>query len=48
MEIYKKQPTVALSTYKAEYIGQANTTQESMYLTQLLMTVVFTLAHNVW
>jgi len=42
----KKQPTVALSTYKDEYIGQANTTQESMHLTQLLngMTVGFTLA----
>lgn len=32
----KKQPTVALSTCEAEYIGLATTTQESMYLTQLL------------
>ena len=32
----KKQPTVALSTCEAEYIGMANTTQESLYLTQLL------------
>lgn len=32
----KKQPTVALSTCEAEYIGLANATQESMYLTQLL------------
>ena len=32
----KKQPTVALSTCEAEYIGLAATTQESMYLTQLL------------
>ena len=31
----RKQPTVALSTCEAEYIGLANTTQESMYLTQL-------------
>lgn len=32
----RKQPTVALSTCEAKYIGIANTTQESMYLTQLL------------
>lgn len=32
----KKQPTVALSTCEAEYIGLATTTQESMYLAQLL------------
>lgn len=32
----KKQPTVALSTCEAEYIGLTTTTQESMYLTQLL------------
>ena len=32
----RNQPTVALSTCEAEYIGLANTTQESMYLTQLL------------
>lgn len=32
----KKQPTVALSTCEAEYIGLATATQESMYLTQLL------------
>lgn len=32
----KKQPTVALSTCEAENIGMSNTTQESMYLTQLL------------
>lgn len=32
----KKQATVALSTCEAQYIGLANTTQESMYLTQLL------------
>lgn len=32
----KKQHTVALSTCEAEYIGLATTTQESIYLTQLL------------
>lgn len=32
----KKQPTVALSTCEAEYIGLANTTQESLYLMQLM------------
>lgn len=32
----RKQPTVALSTCEAEYIGLATTTQESMYLIQLL------------
>lgn len=32
----KKQPTVALSTCEAECIGLAATTQESMYLTQLI------------
>jgi len=32
----KKQPTVALSTCEAEYIALAATTQESIYLTQLL------------
>lgn len=32
----KKQPTVALSTCEAEYIGLATTTQESIHLTQLL------------
>lgn len=32
----KKQPVVALSTCEAEYIGLANATQESMYLSQLL------------
>lgn len=32
----KKQPTVALSTCKAEYMAQAATTQESLYLVQLL------------
>lgn len=31
-----KQPTVAPSTCEAEYIGLPNTTQESMYPTQLL------------
>ena len=32
----KKQPTVALSTCEAEYMGLGTTTQESLYLTQLL------------
>lgn len=32
----RRQPTVALSTCEAEYIGLAATTQESLYLTQLL------------
>jgi len=32
----KKQPTVALSTCEAEYIGLATTNQESLYFTQLL------------
>lgn len=32
----KKQPTVALSTCEAEYIGLATATQESIYLTQLV------------
>lgn len=32
----KKQPTVALSTCEAEYMALAATTQESLYLTQLL------------
>lgn len=32
----KKQPTVALSTCEAEYIGLATTTQESIYLNHLL------------
>ena len=32
----KKQPTVALSTYEAEYIALATTIQECLYLTQLL------------
>lgn len=32
----RKQPTVALSTCEAEYIGLANNTQESIYLTRLL------------
>ncbi len=32
----KKQPTVALSTCEAEYIGLAATNQERMYLSQLL------------
>lgn len=32
----RKQPTVALSTCEAEYIGRATTAQENMYLSQLL------------
>ena len=32
----KKQPTIALSTCEAEYVSLAATTQESMYLMQLL------------
>ena len=32
----KKQPTVALSTCEAEYMGLGSTTQESLYLIQLL------------
>ncbi len=32
----KKQPTVALSTCEAEYMGIGSTTQESLYLAQLL------------
>ncbi|XP_053567634.1 uncharacterized protein LOC128657344 [Bombina bombina] len=32
----KKQPTIALSTCEAEYIALAATTQESLYLIQLL------------
>lgn len=32
----RKQPTVALNTCKAEYMALAATTQESMYLVQLL------------
>ena len=32
----KKQPTVALSTCEAEYVSLATTTQEGLYLTQLL------------
>ena len=32
----KKQPTVALSTCEAEYMGLGSATQESLYLTQLL------------
>lgn len=32
----KEQPTVTLTTCEAEYIALASTTQESIYLTQLL------------
>ena len=32
----KKQPTVVLSTYESEYMALAKTTQESLYLIQLL------------
>src|SRR4029434_2588884 len=34
--VTKKQPTVALSTCKAEYMALATTTQECLYLSQLL------------
>lgn len=35
----KKQPTIALSTCEAEYISLAATTQESLYLMQLLNSI---------
>lgn len=35
----RRQPTVALSTSEAEYIGMAATAQESLYLTQLLNNI---------
>ena len=35
----RKQPTVALSSCEAEYIGLAATAQESLYLTQLLSSM---------
>ena len=35
----KKQPTIALSTCEAEYVSLAATTQESLYLMQLLNSI---------